>query len=295
MDQAAAAKYFARKFALGEAAVSAAESVRITAQRMLGQYLRATPRAQPGPKPEIDTHGASNYKPATLKELNISPKLASASQRLADVPDDAFARVQSGEVKPSVALRDVKRSTLSTRIAALPEGKHRVIYADPPWKYGDERGGIEKADTAAAAQYPTMPTTDICALDIRSLAADDAVLFLWATFPLLEDALAVVRAWGFHYKTSFVWDKQRSNIGNYHDARAELLLICTRGSCPIEIDTRPNQVQSIARGKHSAKPEAFRELIDLMYPTGPRIELFRRGDAPANWKTWGNEATTEAA
>lgn len=203
-------------------------------------------------------------------------------------------KVARGEVKGMQALREVKRAGLSERVAALPDGQYRVIYADPPWKYGDERQGLEKEGTAAAAQYPTMPTTDICTLDIRSLAAPDAVLFLWATFPLLEDGIAVMKAWGFSYKTAFVWDKQRSNIGNYHDARAELLMIGTRGSCPIEIDTRPKQVQSIARGKHSAKPEEFRALVDQLYPTGPRIELFRRGDVPAGWKTWGNEAEVAA-
>jgi N6-adenosine-specific RNA methylase IME4 len=210
-------------------------------------------------------------------------------------------RVARGEVKGMEALRQVKRATLSTRLAALPTGKHRVIYADPPWKYGDERTGlggnteIGRVDSAAASHYPTMPVGDICALDVKSLAADDSVLFLWATFPLLDDGLAVIKAWGFDYKTAFVWDKQRSNVGNYHDARAEILLIGTRGSCLPEIDTRPPQVQSIARGKHSAKPEAFRELIDRMYPSGPRVELFRRGTAPVGWTVWGNEASTEAA
>lgn len=207
---------------------------------------------------------------------------------------ELLEKVARGEVKGMQAVREVKRATLAGRVAALPADKHRVIYADPPWKYGDEREGLEKEGTAAAAQYPTMPTTDICALDIKSITAPDAVLFMWATFPLLEDALEVIKAWGFKYKTAIVWDKQRSNVGNYHDARAELLMIATRGSCPIEIDTRPKQVQSIARGKHSAKPEEFRALIDQMYPTGPRIELFRRGDMPKGWKAWGNEAEVAA-
>lgn len=222
-----------------------------------------------------------------------SPTARRAGALIAAAPELA-KRVAAGEVKGMQALREVKRAGLSERIAALPTGTYRVIYADPPWKYGDERAGLEKEGTAAAAQYPTMPTADICALDIRSLAQPDAVLFLWATFPLLEDGIAVIKAWGFHYKTAIVWDKQRSNIGNYHDARAELLMIATRGSCPIEIDTRPNQIQSIARGKHSAKPEEFRQLIDKLYPTGPRVELFRRGEAPPGWVVWGNESEVAA-
>jgi N6-adenosine-specific RNA methylase IME4 len=241
-----------------------------------------------------DPQVGSNHAKERHGDRHADSPTARRAQALLTASPDLAAKVASGEVKGMQALREVKRSTLSQRVAALPANKHRVIYADPPWKYGDERAGLEKEGTAAAAQYPTMPTADICALDIVSIAAEDSVLFMWATFPLLEDAIAVIKAWGFKYKTAIVWDKQRSNIGNYHDARAELLMIATRGSCPIEIDTRPKQVQSIARGKHSAKPEEFRELIDTLYPTGPRIELFRRGVAPKGWKIWGNESEAAA-
>lgn len=304
MDVAAAAEVYARKAKLGKQAVDYAFAIKLEAERMLGVYLRETERAPGAKGTGANQHGGAlptrkRTSPPTLAEQGISHKLASEAQRLASLPDDTFAKVKAGEMKLGMAFREQKREGLAERIAALPDGKHRVIYADPPWKYGDDRGGFDQrlsiADSAAAAQYPTMPTVDICALDVRAIAADDAVLFLWATFPLLEDALQVARAWGFDYKTAFVWDKGRSNIGNYHDARAELLLVAVRGSCPIEIDTRPPQVQAIARTRHSAKPEEFRTLIDALYPSGPRVELFRRGDAPAGWKVWGNEATTEAA
>lgn len=308
MDLAAAAAIYARKAKLGDEAVRYAMGVKLDAQRRLGQYLKGAPKAT-GTRSQLDgrdSSGGSAVVPPeespipTLAELGISKKESAESQRLADISDEQFERVKAGEIKPSVALREQKRATLSARIAALPAGKYRVIYADPPWKYGDERAGLEKEGTAAAAQYPTMPTADICTLTgadgrhVAELGADDAVLFMWATFPLLEDALRVVAAWGFDYKTAFVWDKQRSNIGNYHDARAELLMVCVRGSCPIEIDSRPKQVISIARGKHSAKPEEFRALIDQLYPTGPRVELFRRGEVPKGWIAWGNETESAA-
>jgi N6-adenosine-specific RNA methylase IME4 len=233
----------------------------------------------------------------------VSEATAARVQSIASHRPDLLDAVADGTIRLSEASRQVKRETLSSRVAALPEGKHRVIYADPPWKYGDDRGGLTGGnaggwsyeETSAAGQYPTMSVADLCALDVRAVAADDSVLFCWATFPLLPDALIVVKAWGFTYKTAFVWDKQRSNLGNYHDARAELLLVCTRGSVPTEIDERPPQVQSIPRGKHSAKPELFRQLIDKMYPTGPRIELFRRGEIPSGWSAWGNEVSDSAA
>ncbi len=296
IDLATAAEFYARKARLGEEAIAHATIIKLSAKRMLGRHIDRLPEAKRGPKPEAELISGGNNKSRleAYEEIGITPKIAAEAQRYADVSDEEWALVEAGEIKPSVALRNQKRATLGSRVAALPADKHRVIYADPPWKYGDERAGLEKEGTAAAAQYPTMPTVDICALDIKSIAADDAVLFMWATFPLLEDGLDVIKAWGFKYKTAYVWDKQRSNIGNYHDARAELLMIATRGSCPIEIDTRPKQVQSIARGKHSAKPEEFRALIDQLYPTGPRIELFRRGEAPKGWKIWGNESEAAA-
>jgi N6-adenosine-specific RNA methylase IME4 len=225
------------------------------------------------------------------KELGVSSATVQRADHLIKHNRELAEKVARGEVKGMQAMREIKRSQLAGKVEALPEGKHRVIYADPPWKYGDERAGLDVSESAAAAQYPTMSVSELCALDVKSIAADDAVLFCWATFPLLTDALEVVKAWGFKYKTAIVWDKVRSNLGNYHNASAELLLICTRGSCTPETDKRPDQVQVVERkGRHSEKPEHFRELIDSVYPTGPRIELFRRGEAPNGWAVWGNEA-----
>lgn len=220
--------------------------------------------------------------------VSVAAKIASAP------PETQKAIVEHVDrgAKPAEAARQVRRESLAGRAVALPKGKHRVIYTDPPWQYSDSRGGLDDyGSTAAETHYPTMSVEQLCALDVKALAADDAVLFCWATFPLLPDALAVVKAWGFTYKTAIVWDKDRSNVGNYHNASAELLLICTRGSGTPETDVRPDQVQHVPHpGRHSAKPEEFREMIDAMYPSGPRIELFRRGEAPDGWAVWGNEA-----
>jgi N6-adenosine-specific RNA methylase IME4 len=210
--------------------------------------------------------------------------------RLAEEREDLAAEVRAGRMKPAEAHRRMKRDSVAQRVAALPDDVFRVIYADPPWKYGDERVGVAES-TAAEHHYPTMPVADICALPVREIAASDAVLFLWATFPLLPDALAVVTAWGFKYKTAFVWAKGRPNMGHYHQADAELLLVATRGSCTPDVDTRETQVQLVKRtGRHSAKPEDFRDMIDRMYPHGARVELFARSAAPDGWCVWGNEA-----
>lgn len=164
----------------------------------------------------------------------------------------------------------------------------RVFYADPPWQYN--QSGLVSAGMAED-HYPTMPLADLKALPVADMAMPDSVLFLWATSPMLADALDLMAAWGFAYKSSIVWDKGRSFLGSYVHISHELLLIGTRGSCVADVKHTAGSVFRIQRGKHSAKPEEFRALIDSLYTYGNRIEFFRRGGAPDGWHVWGNEAS----
>jgi N6-adenosine-specific RNA methylase IME4 len=173
----------------------------------------------------------------------------------------------------------------------LPDAKYRILYVDPPWHYQAEQhtsmGGIHKAPLGK--HYPSLSIEELCALPVADVALDDAVLFLWATSPQLEAAFSVIRAWGFQYKTSMVWDKVLHNVGHYVSVRHELLLICTRGSCLPDVKKLHDSVYSEERTEHSRKPEYFRNLIDELYPHGKRIELFARGPLPDGWGRWGNE------
>lgn len=212
--------------------------------------------------------------------------------RLANNRPDLAKQVVKGEIKATEAMRQMRKDEVAHKVLALPEGKYRVIYADPPWSYGNS-GAISDNDHYSRVErhYPSMPLADICALNIKNMAADDAVLFLWVTAPLLFDADQVIRSWGFKYKSHFVWDKVKHNYGHYNSVRHELLIICTRGSCTPDIATLFDSVQEIERSStHSEKPDEFRKIIDTLYPHGQRIELFRRGDAPAGWDVWGAEA-----
>ena len=182
-----------------------------------------------------------------------------------------------------------RRQKAAARIAP-PAGKYRVIYADPPWEYGDERQGLS-GYTAAVDHYPTMSLDELCDLPIENLAHKNAVLFLWTTSPLNDEAFQIVESWGFEYKAQFVWDKMRHNVGHYVSVRHELLLICTRGSCVPDSSKLPNSVQRIKRGEHSAKPEEFYALIEEMYTSGPYIELFARNERKG-WEQWRNQAQT---
>lgn len=166
-----------------------------------------------------------------------------------------------------------------------------VIYADPPWRwepYSRESG----MDRAADNHYQTANLDAIKAL--RAPAADDAVLFLWATVPMLPQALDVMSAWEFTYKSNFAWVKHKAGTGYWNRNRHELLLVGTRGHVPAPAPG--DQYDSVIEarvGRHSAKPFHFHEMIEDMFPTLPRIELFARTKR-TGWDNWGNEADAAA-
>jgi len=186
--------------------------------------------------------------------------------------------------------REIKKEKYNEQMkkVPLPTDKYRVIYADPPWDYGnsglDEYGHAER-------HYNTMKLEEICNLPIPNLCEDNAVLFLWVTSPMLEDGLKVINAWLFRYKTSFVWDKIKHNFGYYNSVRHEFLLVATKGSCLPDVKELHDSVIEIERSeKHSEKPEYFQDLIDKLYITGRKIELFARNKTvKKNWDRWGDE------
>lgn len=171
----------------------------------------------------------------------------------------------------------------SKRQAELPKGKYSVIYADPPWEYRNS-GFDESADN----QYPTMPLDEICALPISDLADNTSILFLWATNPLLPDALKVIEAWGFEYMTNMAWIKDKGRgKGWFLKSKHELLLIAVKKNTP-HPQERPDSCFEAERGTvHSKKPEMVYEIIESMYP-GNKIELFAR-NSRIGWESWGNE------
>ena len=174
-------------------------------------------------------------------------------------------------------------------------GKYNVIYADPPWRYAQK--GLQGA---AERHYPTMGIEELCALPVAELAAPDSVLFLWATFPQLPEALRLIKAWGFQYKSvGFVWLKKNKKadswfygLGFWTRANAEVCLLATRGHPRRKAPNVHQFIISPIEG-HSKKPDEAREKIVALMGDVPRVELFARQTAPG-WDVWGNEVEPTA-
>jgi len=194
-------------------------------------------------------------------------------------------KIVEEKLRPQEARRQVKAASIARAEAEMPSGKYRVFYADPPWSYGNTQPDYhpEQRD-----HYPVMTMGEICALPIKDMAMDNAVLFLWVTSPILEESFQVVKAWGFQYKASFVWDKIKHNMGHYNSVRHEILLICVRGSCQPDVRKLFDSVVSEERTDHSRKPTVFYDMIETLYTSGPYIELFARSRRPG-WETYGYE------
>lgn len=190
-------------------------------------------------------------------------------------------------------LNKLKDITDKNEIFKFSKQEFTVVYADPPWKYDalsiDPTRLIEN-------HYPTMTLDDICAMEVNEVTTNDAALFLWTTSPKIEEALKVLNAWGFRYKSSLIWDKtgeENVGMGMGYFARInhEILLIGVKGEmpCPMPGD-RPRSVFRIKKTQeHSAKPPEFAETIEKMYPDVAKLEMFCRSPRPG-WKVWGNQS-----
>ena len=172
--------------------------------------------------------------------------------------------------------------------------RYSIIYADPPWIF-TTRSPKGKEKKSAECHYACMKKEDIQELPIERLAADDCVLFLWVTFPCLEQGLELIKAWGFTYKTcGFTWVKRNKKsdswfwgLGYWTRSNAELCLLATRGN-PKRVSKSVHQVCDARVAEHSRKPEEIKERIVQLCGDIPRIELFARNHTEG-WDCWGDE------
>jgi len=170
---------------------------------------------------------------------------------------------------------------------------YEIIYCDPPWDYKGQKqhtGSKGKSSGGAETHYPTMKLSDLKKLNIQAITAENCLIFMWATSPHLDQAIDLIKSWGFSWATvGFVWDKKRVNPGFYTMSQCELCLIGKKGKIPKPRGARNiRQMVRIERTKHSEKPTEVIKRINQMFPDQKKIELFAR-KRYAGWDSWGNE------
>jgi len=195
-------------------------------------------------------------------------------------PEQAIKKIARQEKEEALAGKTIGQSLL------VNKSLYGVIYADPPWRY--ETFSENGMDRSADNHYPTMSMFEMMTLNVP--AADDCVLFMWATVPMLPEALDLLHEWGFNYKSHICWIKDRQGTGYWTRNKHELLLIATKGKVPAPaMGTQPPSVIELPLGKHSEKPAFFADMISTLYPTTPKLEMFAR-IGRVGWDVIGNEA-----
>jgi len=169
--------------------------------------------------------------------------------------------------------------------------KFSILYGDPCWDYkGQTQHSTTSATGGANSHYPTLTLEQLKLFDVQSVCEEDALLFLWTSSPHLDQAIELMRAWGFQYKTiAFVWEKQRANPGYYTLSECELCIVGKRGKIPSPRGSRrERQFLSELRRAHSQKPDEIRNRIGRMFPAQNKLEMFARTQTPG-WAVFGNE------
>jgi N6-adenosine-specific RNA methylase IME4 len=219
---------------------------------------------------------------------------------------EVLAKIGSGAGQTKIAdiVKVQRQETQQTKLAAitkenatkLPEEKeYSVLYVDCPWRYDFAETDNRKIEN----QYPTMDVEDLKKFQVSfandktkpvgGIAAKDSVLFFWATAPKMVEAMEVIKAWGFEYKTQAIWDKEKMGMGYWFRGQHEILIVATKGKMPPPGEyARVSSVIRAPRGRHSEKPEVVYEIIEKMYPKAARVEIFARSPR-TGWDSLGNQ------
>lgn len=190
-----------------------------------------------------------------------------------------------------------REATISSLCQFTGGRTFHTIYADPPWQFQNRTGKVAP-EHKRLSRYSTMTLDDIMALPVADIAEAKSHLYLWVPNALLPDGLAVMRSWGFEYKTNIIWEKVRHDgqpdgrgVGFYFRNVTEILLFGIRGKGNRTLSPARSQVNLVrtVKREHSRKPDEMIDLIEACSP-GPYLELFARGDREG-WAMWGNQAT----
>jgi len=183
--------------------------------------------------------------------------------------------------------RAEREKAMAAKILALPRKQYGVILADPPWQF--ETWSDNGLGRSAENHYPTVDTTTLANLPVDKLAAEDCFIAMWCVNSMLPQALHVMSAWGFEYKTNGAWIKGKMSLGYWMRGRHELFLLGTRGQVPAPSpDLRPVSTFFAHQREHSRKPDDLHEILEGWFPNVPKLELFARNNRPG-WDSWGTK------
>jgi N6-adenosine-specific RNA methylase IME4 len=296
-NMAQAAAVYAKRAKCALPVINRAVFIKVESERKAGEFLEKMPKSK-------NRHSSD----PTLGSLEVTNKQSSRWQRMALVPEDEvhayFAacnergkEAASGAIEKRGRLIAPKNGArkpeaidgMSTDIHALVASgqKFGTIYADPPWLYSNQG-----TRAATSNHYGGMTVDEICALPIGELALPKSHLHLWTTNAFLFECPKIFAAWGFEFKSSFIWVKSQLGIGNYWRNSHEIMLLAVRGG-QTGISKSEKSWLECSRGAHSSKPDMVRERIERLSP-GPFLELFGRRAVPG-WMVFGNQVIQELA
>ena len=279
--------------------------IKLRAERRGGELLREmADRGERAVRGQVQKSRGETFQPPQLADLGVTKTQSSRWQKLAELDVETFETRLAAAKRGALASTEMTKTErivekqqrrkahdadLAAKQLALPDRRYGVLLADPPWRwepYSRETGLGRAPDN----HYATSCLETIKPFNIASIVADDSVLFLWSTVPMLPQALEVMWSWGFDYKTNFVWVKDRAGTGYWNRNQHELLLVGSRGNIPAPAPGEQwESVINALVGAHSVKPRTVYELIESYFPNLPKIELFARTHRH-RWDAWGHEA-----
>lgn len=306
VDKAKAIETYAKTVKMDAEQVLAIQEQKLRGMRRLGQLLKETElnsgaKGNPGGRGNVRLPVETTQQPR-LSDFGISKKESHTYQVIADIPEPDFEK-QIDEVKDNESAvseitvssfyntgKTTKRREEQEKLredlddtVVLDTGVYDLIYCDPPWRYDFSSTSNRDIEN----HYPTMSIDDLMQMEIP--AADNCVLYMWATSPKLVEAINLINSWGFTYKTHAIWDKEKIGMGYWFRGQHELLMVATKGSVsPPMPDQRKSSVIKEPRSAHSKKPDIVYEWLEEWFPGSSKIELFARNTRDG-WQSWGNQ------
>jgi N6-adenosine-specific RNA methylase IME4 len=224
--------------------------------------------------------------------VSVSPRMVQYAKAIKTTNPKAFKKIKLGQLTVNQVLKEIKKEKrkadinkqkedIKTGAIKMPEGVFEVVVMDPPWNYGRD---YDPEGSRIANPYPEMPQADL--LKLSPPFANDCVLFLWTTHAFIWDAKQLIDAWGFQYKATLVWDKEKMGMGAWLRMQCEFCLVAIKGK-PTWTNTNWRDIIKEPRRQHSRKPDTFYNLVEEV-TVGRRLDFFSR-EQRSGWASFGND------